>query len=94
VLVGKRRFSCSGNTIGKWNAILPAHPVVELAVCYDTRPDDIATPGKLDALRERSSSRQAGPSRDYSSEGNQRHPSPGSIRSFVPECISLARRRE
>jgi hypothetical protein len=47
---GKRGFSRSGDTISKWDAILPAHHVAELAIPCGARLDDIATPGKLDAF--------------------------------------------
>jgi len=68
VLGGKCRFSRSGDTTSKWDAILPAHHMVELAVRCGARLDDMATPGKLDAFRERSSSRRAGHSRNYGGE--------------------------
>jgi hypothetical protein len=91
---GKCRFSRSGDTIGKWNAILPAHPIGELIIRCGTRLDDIATPGELDVFRERSSNRRVGPSRNYGIERTSaKSPSSvtrtevsgstGSVRSFV-----------
>ncbi|WP_334397342.1 hypothetical protein [Bradyrhizobium sp. AZCC 2289] len=89
MLGGKRRFSRSGDTISKWNAILPAHPMGELAVRCGARFDDMATPGKLGAFRDRHIDvldRQEIMAASARAR-NDRHPSPG--RSFRQHPQSL-----